>query len=319
MRVPRVSIGLPVFNGEKYIKTALDSLISQDFDDFELIISDNASTDQTRAICRAYAAKDARIQYYRNESNIGSAPNYRKVFELARAEFFKWCSYDDVWHPRFLSRCLQVFESAPPCTVLVYPLCDLIDEHGKVLGRAPDRVETRKRSPHGRLAEVLSNVSYAYPVWGLIRTDCLRRTKLTGSTPYWDETLLAELSLFGEIREVPEVLSQQRVHDANAVALCAIEQGTEVSNDPSKANRRTREALRAWTDPTQARKRVWLPSYEEHLWEHAKRVYHAPVPRFEKILCYLTVLFICYWSRVRKAGGLWRRRLASKLSNVSHA
>src|SRR5436190_12174806 len=98
MRDPIVSIGLPVFNGERYLRQALDSLLGQDFQDFELIISDNASTDRTAEICRAYVAKDRRIRYYRNESNIGSAPNYRRVFELARGEFFKWCSHDDVCH-----------------------------------------------------------------------------------------------------------------------------------------------------------------------------------------------------------------------------
>src|ERR1700757_1973550 len=113
MAKPKVSIGLPVYNGEKYLVQALNSLINQDFEDFEIIISDNASTDGTADICRTYASTERRIRYYRNESNIGSAPNYRRVFELARGDFFKWCSHDDICLPGLLSRCLQVFESAP--------------------------------------------------------------------------------------------------------------------------------------------------------------------------------------------------------------
>ena len=86
----RVSIGLPVYNGEKYLEQALISILSQTYTDFELIISDNASTDRTQAICREYAAKDPRIRYYCNEENLGAAPNHNRVFELASGEYFKW-------------------------------------------------------------------------------------------------------------------------------------------------------------------------------------------------------------------------------------
>lgn len=317
MAVPKVSVGLPVYNGERYLRQALDSLLSQDFEDFEIVLSDNASTDSTAEICRFYATKDRRVRYYRNESNIGSAPNYRRVFELARGEFFKWHAHDDLCHPNFIRRCVEVFESAPPSVVLVYPQCNLIDEFGEVMGRAEDHVETRHKRAWRRMAQVLGNVSYAYPVGGLIRTDCLRKTRLEGTTSYWDMVLLVELSLYGEIREIPDVLSQQRCHTGNAVAVCSVEQGPEVSNNPSKADKKTREKLLAWTNPTQAGKKIWLPIHEERYWEFLKRVHHAPLSPLEKTLCYLTVPVVGYWCRFRKFAGMWKRRLLAQPAQLA--
>jgi glycosyltransferase involved in cell wall biosynthesis len=314
MVAPRVSVGLPVYNGAQYLRAAVDSLLNQEFEDFELIISDNASTDDTEAICRAYAAKDRRIHYRRNATNIGSARNYRQVFELARGEFFKWCSHDDICNTVFVRRCLEVFDSSPPSVILVYPLCDLIDESGQVVGRARGSVETRQPRPHRRLAHVLGNFSYAFPIWGLIRTQALRKTGLTGSVWYWDEVLLAELSLYGEIVEVPEVLSAQRCHKGNALTRYSATQGAEVAHNPSKANRTTRRALRAWTDPLSAGGRIWLPNQEEHYWEYAKRIHRSSLSWREKLLCYQVVPIVCYWSRLKKVGGTWKRKLRTDAS-----
>ena len=97
--IPRVSIGLPVCNGEEYPSARIGSLLQQDFEDFEIVVSDNASTDGTAEICMKYAEKDKRLRYYRNDSNIGAGPNYRRVFELSRGEFFKWCAHDDIRKP----------------------------------------------------------------------------------------------------------------------------------------------------------------------------------------------------------------------------
>ena len=94
MHIPKVSIGLPVFNGERYIRCAIDSILKQTFDDFELIISDNASEDRTAAICKGYEERDKRIHCHRFETNEGAARNYTAVFEMARGEYFKWAAYD---------------------------------------------------------------------------------------------------------------------------------------------------------------------------------------------------------------------------------
>ena len=311
MVTPRVSVGLPVYNGANYLRGCLDALLSQDVEDFELVISDNASTDDTEAICRSYAARDRRIRYERNARNIGSARNYRKVFEAARGEFFKWCSHDDVCRPGLLRRCLGVFDAVPRSVVLVYPRCDLIDEFGSVVGRARGSVETTHARPHRRLAHVLRHFSYAYPMWGVIRSDCLRKTGLTGSVWYWDEVLLAELALYGAIVEIPEVLLEQRCYDGNALTRYSEAQGGGVASNPSKADRKTRRALRAWADPLSEGGVIWLPNQEEHYWEYAKRIRRSPLPWREKALCYQVIPLVCYWARLKKLGGAWKRRLRS--------
>ena len=225
---PKVSIGLPVYNGEKYLALALDSVLKQDFADFELIISDNASRDGTAEICKAYAARDPRIRYYRKEVNIGAAPNYENVFHLARGEIFKWHAHDDLLLPGFLSRCFEVIDAAPASLVLIYPRCEIIDEHGNVSGRMPNSVEMWEKQPYKRLAHVLRWLAAPNPIWGLIRTDVLRRTQLTGTVSYtvsyWDDCLLAELALYGEIREIPEVLQQHRSYNGNALAMISMSQ-----------------------------------------------------------------------------------------------
>ena len=128
--MPRVSIGLPVYNGEKFIREAIDSIFSQTFEDFELIISDNGSTDRTQQICQAYAAQDLRIRYYRNKKNIGAARNYNLVFELASGEYFKWAAHDDLCAPEYLERCVEILDRDPD-VVLCYPKTSIIDEHGE--------------------------------------------------------------------------------------------------------------------------------------------------------------------------------------------
>src|SRR5579875_956335 len=110
-RPPHVSIGVPVYNGERYLAQALDSILAQTFSDYEIIISDNGSTDATPDICRMYAAQDPRIKFHRHDHNRGSAWNYNRVFELSSGTYFGWLSHDDVYDPRFLERCVEVLDS----------------------------------------------------------------------------------------------------------------------------------------------------------------------------------------------------------------
>src|SRR5882762_8329729 len=95
--VPRLSLGLPVYNGEEYLAESLDALLGQSYGDFELVISDNASADGTEEICRQYADKDSRIRYVRQPKNIGATPNHNYLFEVCRTELFKWVSHDDLY------------------------------------------------------------------------------------------------------------------------------------------------------------------------------------------------------------------------------
>lgn len=113
--IPRVSIGMPVYNGEKFIRDALDSLLAQTYTDFELIISDNASTDVTEKICREYATKDSRVHYIRQGENIGATENFKFVLQMARGEYFMWAAHDDRWHPDFIYLGVRVLDDDPSC------------------------------------------------------------------------------------------------------------------------------------------------------------------------------------------------------------
>src|SRR5215813_2219510 len=118
MREPTVSIGLPVFNGEKYLPSAVSTLLEQDFENFELIVSDNASSDRTQDICQVFAARDRRIRYFRNEENIGLGANHNRTFALARARYFKWAAHDDEFPRAMLSRFVETLEQAAPSVAL---------------------------------------------------------------------------------------------------------------------------------------------------------------------------------------------------------
>ena len=108
-----VSIGLPVYNGENYLRGALNSLLAQDYQDFEVNICDNASTDETGKICQEYAAKDSRIIYHRSDVNIGSTKNFKQVFDLSNGKYFMWAAHDDLWEPSYISKCLKKLEENP--------------------------------------------------------------------------------------------------------------------------------------------------------------------------------------------------------------
>ncbi|MCE8424195.1 MAG: glycosyltransferase family 2 protein [Candidatus Methanoperedens sp.] len=108
---PLVSIGMPVYNGGKTIRQALDSLLAQDFENFELIISDNASTDSTGNICQQYAACDPRVRYYRNETNIGELANFNRLVYLARGKYFMWAADDDLWEPSYVSHMVNALDN----------------------------------------------------------------------------------------------------------------------------------------------------------------------------------------------------------------
>src|SRR5680860_1035425 len=125
----KVSVGMPVYNGEKYVGAALECLLSQTLTDFELIISDNASTDRTESICRSYAARDSRVRYFRNEQNTGGTANFNRVLELASSEYFKWACHDDLHAPTYLEQCAGILDRNPSF-VLCHSKTRHIDSNG---------------------------------------------------------------------------------------------------------------------------------------------------------------------------------------------
>lgn len=208
---PLVTIGLPVYNSERYLRQSLDSLLSQTYRDFTLVISDNASTDQTEAICRDYAASDARIRYFRNAQNIGNPGNFNRVFALANSRYLKWSTSDDYWAPQFLERSLEVMESNPE-VVLCYPQCYIVNADGTELTPYDDVLHLMQPDPEVRFLHLIDNIRLAHQHLGLIRMSALARTHLLGAYVGSDINLLAELTLYGRFFELPERLFFRRMH-----------------------------------------------------------------------------------------------------------
>lgn len=209
---PRVSIGVPVYNGERYLKETLDAILAQTFTDFELIISDNGSTDGTQAICETYTRMDGRISYHRSDKNLGIAPNYNRVFEFSSGEYFKWADYDDLIAPDCIAQCLNVLENHPEVSVC-FPRAKVIDETGTVLEDYDPLPDTSSHEPNVRFGNLLlSNDNRVVQASGLMRASMVKKSVMHGSYPCSDEVFLAHMALLGTFYEIPDRLFFVRLH-----------------------------------------------------------------------------------------------------------
>jgi len=212
---PRLSVGVPVYNGEAYLRLALESILAQSFNAFELIISDNASTDGTERIGREFAARDARVQYHRNPQNVGLAKNYNGLFALARGEYFKWASADDLLLPGYLEKCVAVLDTDPGI-VLAYPQTRFVDSSGKQLDIADPGWNLMSDLPGERLRYVITSAHWVNSILGVIRSSALAKTRLLPSYPGGDYCVLGELSIMGKFCEIAEPLYQRRLHPGSS-------------------------------------------------------------------------------------------------------
>jgi glycosyltransferase involved in cell wall biosynthesis len=288
-----ISVGVPVYNGEKYIESALASLSAQDAQYFEVIISDNASTDRTREICERFAAKDSRIRYTRNEENIGSAQNFNRVFKLSKGMYFKWAAYDDECHPSMLRKCWEALQTAGPEAVLAYPECELIDDSGVVLQISPDQIAINSRSPSVRLGKVIMQVSTGHPFYGLIRRSALEQTQLLQPVISGDYIMLGELAMLGKIIEVEGALFRYRMHP-----------------ESSRVKHKTLKDLAVWFDPKNKGKRLWLPEVLALGADHCASVFRMPFGRGQQMVCAFSAISLLTYRRTRNLIG--RRKAALK-------
>lgn len=246
-RTPLLCIGVPVRNGEAYLAEALDCAISQSFGDFELVISDNASTDATSDICRTFADRDRRIRYTRVDRNIGAGPNFNRVFAFCRSPLFKWMPHDDLLAPDYLERCVRLLK-ADAGAVLAHAAVRMIDEDGHPLvvrgdgrvlgpdGRPMMLSETLHLAegdlPQHRFRDVLRRMNWCTAALGVIRAEVLRRTHMHGRFYGGDYVLLAELALLGRFLQDDEPLYLKRVHGGISVHLSSRDRARMV--DPSR-------------------------------------------------------------------------------------
>jgi glycosyltransferase involved in cell wall biosynthesis len=247
--MPQVSIGLPVYNGEKFLAETLDSLLGQSFRAFEIVISDNASTDRTAEICRCYQAKDSRIRYIRSETNRGAAWNFNRAFELSSAPLFKWAACDDLHEPLFLERCVDALYNDSG-VVLSHTEVKMIDELGEALrydrqlgnlidrgGKLvtpPDRNRIAEApEPEVRFSDLLTHMWWCAQSFGVIRRDALLKTARHGN--YWgaDKVLMAELALQGRFYQVPEQLFAKRIHDECSYGKSLDELEEHIDSNPT--------------------------------------------------------------------------------------
>lgn len=207
---PRVSVGLPVYNGENFLTESLDALLAQTYADFELVISDNASTDATEEICRDYAARDSRIRYIRQPFNIGAAPNHNVVSREARGELMKWASHDDLYAPQLLERCVEALDERRD-VVLAHAHMAIVDESGGIVDKYDYRMDTDSPDAPTRFRSLLwadgGDDSY-----GVIRMDVVRRVTPVSSYYNAGRVLVAELALHGRFHQVPELMYFRRDH-----------------------------------------------------------------------------------------------------------
>jgi glycosyltransferase involved in cell wall biosynthesis len=227
-RKPLVSIGMPVYNGADFLRCALESLLAQDYENFELIISDNHSTDSTQEICLDYLARDNRIRYHRNNTNIGAINNFKRVFELSQGEYFMWAAHDDVREPNYISACLETLEMNP--NVILCCTDALLDENGGHR-RLQENFSTIGMPLNRRFRKILWNNSCA-SIYGIIRSHFLRKTGLLRNVFGADNLLLAELSLMGEFFQLPLVLFKISVRGGNIARKVKAVFEAILPNDP---------------------------------------------------------------------------------------
>ena len=209
----KVTIGLPVYNGAQHIRSALDSIFAQTYTNFELVISDNASTDETPNICLEYAKRDARVSFRRNARNVGMVRNFREVFALSRGEYFAWASDHDLWLPNWLDRLVRVLD-VHKNVVLVYPRSVGIDDDGDDIFQEPRSFETFGMSRKERIrAACTKMVGAGNMVYGLMRSSALAQTSVYADWLMPDRLLFMEMSLHGQYKQVDEYLWKRRYPD----------------------------------------------------------------------------------------------------------
>lgn len=206
---PLVSIGMPLYNAEQYLRLALNSLLAQDYPHFELILSDNGSTDGTADICQEYAARDGRIRFYGAGENRGAAWNFKRVFELATGPYFMWAAHDDQWDSNYVSACLAGL-NAHPDAVLCCSAIDFVDEHGGPVDRRHPNLDTRGMDLLTRIRSLMRQEGW-FAIYGLIRSSALERVKLGKAIWGSDVVILLELLLMGETMRTDSTRFQYRI------------------------------------------------------------------------------------------------------------
>lgn len=284
---PRVSVGLPVYNGENYLREALESIVSQTYTDFEVVISDNGSTDSSQRICEEFAAADDRFKYHRADDNRGGTWNFNRVLELSTGEYFRWAAHDDLIAPTYLERCVAALD-ADPHAVLCHTKVEIIDEHGTNHGpyNGPPMRRGDQR-PDVRFHDAATFAGRCHQIFGVVRHESLTKIPPYGDYGHADGVLLARLILLGTFLEIDEPLQLMREHGAQVSTTFGVKGDTGGIDYL---------AWREWFDPKFANS-FGFP-YWRIIGEYARSLVVVPdVPMI---------------TRVRCLGGVWAAAWATK-------
>ena len=269
---PLVSIGLPVYNGGDYLRQTVEDLLAQSYTNFELIISDNASTDETEAICRQVAAQDSRIRYVRQPGNLGGAPNHNITYALARGEYFKWVGHDDRHAPTYLEACVKPLQEMAD-VALVYPKTMVINEAGDFLYHYEDNFHMTSDQPHLRLRRVLEqpNSELLNPSLGLFRRAIFDGRQPDGGYFASDRVILAEAASHGRFHEVPERLFSRRIYTKSTYWSAGSD-----------------EQIQSWFDPA-SKGKIMAPRWMKFV-GYISTIGRAPLTPGQRSRCHLELL-----------------------------
>ena len=266
---PRLSIGLPVYNGEDYLGESLDALLGQTYGDFELIISDNASTDRTEEISRDYVARDSRVRYVRHPKNLGCAPNHNYCVDVARGELFKWASDDDLYARDLLERCVTALDELPHM-VSAHSYTAIIDSDGKVITAVDYPLTTSSPLAAERFRSTLF-AEGGDDDGAVIRTDVLRRIAPLDSYHHADRTIISELALHGPFHQVPDWLYFRRDHPGRSEHEYPTVRKRCSNLDPKRADKLRHPTVRL---------------LGEYVLGYATAIRRAPISSLEKRECF---------------------------------
>ncbi|MGH3275408.1 MAG: glycosyltransferase family 2 protein [Streptosporangiaceae bacterium] len=280
---PRLTVGLPVYNGESFLAESLDALLGQTYSDFELIISDNGSTDATADIGQRYARQDRRVRYIRQRRNVGAAPNHNVVLWQARGELFKWASSDDLYARDLIERCVTALDENPHL-LLAHSWTTIIDSAGDVIKAVAYPLASASPRPPERFRSMLF-ASGGDDIYGVLRTRDLRAIAPLGSHHHADRTLVAELALRGPFYQVPDWLYYRRDHPQQAGRTNLTMRARCANLDPRRASVVRNPEVRL---------------YGEYLWAYIAAIWRARLSRADRLECYR---YLGEWARIRIAPG----------------
>lgn len=297
-RSPRVTVGFTTYNVERFLPEAFDSILAQDFEDYEILVCDNGSTDSTLQICEDYAAKYSQFRVYRNPSNLGVSGSYNRAVGLARGEFYMAAMHDDVCAPTFITQCLRALDDLGPDAVLAFPAAAYMDERRALLGSPADDVELRERAPWRRVFHYASSWNLVCEFNGVIRIDALRRTGLLQPILSSDVKMLHELAALGTFVKVPDVLFFSRIHSKSTYQGGMTPAAVLALLEPTASHAEHRRLRRAKTHHSGISAKI------------VRGLLAMDLPAATRVSC--TSAYLCARAvrTVRVRVGRWRRRFA---------